>query len=174
MLAPIRTGSAGRVVPSGAGEGRPGDKGARIAVAGLALALAACAPLPRLEPPEVVGLAVRNIEIRLPTIRVDTELTLRNPNAVTVSIASLDADLEIGGERAGTLKLTSPVTLPAGANAQVALSAVGDAAIALTGVGRALGSGKPLDYALKGALVLADGRAFPFVRRGQVSAPRGP
>ena len=148
----------------------------RIAAgAGLAaLALSACTPLPRLESPEVAGLVVRNVEIRLPTIRVDTELTLRNPNAVAVSIASLDADLEIGGERTGTLRLASPVTLPAGGNAAVALSAVGDAAIALTGVGRALGSGKPLDYALKGALVLDDGRAFPFVRRGQVTAPRGP
>ena len=131
-----------------AAEGRPGDMGARAVIAALALALAACAPLTRLEPPEVVALAVRNVEIRLPTIRVDTELTLRNPNAVSVSIASLDADLEIGGERAGTLRLASPVTLPAGASAQVELSAVGDAAIALTGVGRALGSGRPLDYAL--------------------------
>ena len=139
-----------------------------------ALALASCAPMPRLESPEVVGLAVRNVEIRLPTIRVDTELTLRNPNAVSVSIASLDADLEIGGEKAGTLRLASPVTLPASGNASVELSAVGDAAIALTGVGRALGSGRPLEYALRGALVLAAGRAFAFVRRGQVSAPRAP
>jgi len=143
----------------------------RVLIALVAIAIAGCAPLTRLEPPEVVALVVRNIEIRLPTIRVDTQLTLRNPNAVAVSIATLDADLEIGGERAGTLKLASPVTLPAGASAQVELSAVGDAAIALTGVGRALGSGRPLDYALRGALVLADGRAFPFVRRGQVTLP---
>ena len=86
----------------------------------------------------------------------------------------VDADLEIGGERAGTLRLASPVTLPALGSAAVELSAVGDAAIALTGVGRALGSGRPLDYALKGALTLADGRAFPFVRRGQVAPPRSP
>ena len=128
----------------------------------------------RLEAPEVVALAVRNVEIRLPTIRVDTELTLRNPNAVAVSIASLDADLEIGGERAGTLRLASPVTLPGSGNAAIELSAVGDAAIALTGVGRALGSGRPLGYAIAGSLTLADGRSFPFVRRGQVAAPRSP
>ena len=36
------------------------------------LALAACAPLPRLEAPEVVSVAVLNVEVRLPTIRVDT------------------------------------------------------------------------------------------------------
>jgi len=138
------------------------------------LALAACAPLPRLEAPEVVSVAVLNVEVRLPTIRVDTELTLRNPNAVEIAVASLDADLEIAGERAGTLRLASPVTLPAGGQATVALSAVGDAAVALTGMGRALGSGRPLEYALKGALQLADGRAFPFVRRGQVSSPRRP
>jgi hypothetical protein len=137
-------------------------------------ALAACTPLTRLEAPEVVNLAVRNVEIRLPTIRVDTELTLRNPNAVEIAVASLDADLENAGQRAGTLKLASPVTLPAGGTASVALSAVGDAAVALTGMGRALGSGAPLDYALRGALVLADGRAFPFVRKGQVAGPRRP
>lgn len=145
-----------------------------LALAIFAATLVACAPLSRLEPPEVVALAVRNVEIRLPTIRVDTELTLRNPNAVAVSIASLDADLEIGGERAGTLRLAAPVTLPAAGTASVALSALGDAAVALTGLGRALGSGRPLDYALKGALVLADGRTYPFVRRGQVSAPPRP
>ena len=138
------------------------------------LALSACAPLTRLQAPEVVNLAVRNVEIRLPTIRVDTELTLRNPNPVEIAVASLDADLEIAGERAGTLKLASPVTLPAGGTASVALSAVGDAAVAFTGMGRALGSGLPLDYALRGALVLADGRAFPFVRRGQVAPPVRP
>jgi len=140
----------------------------------VALALAACAPLTRLEAPEVVNLAVRNVEIRLPTIRVDTELTLRNPNAVEIAVASLDADLEIAGQRAGTLKLASPVTLPAGGTASVALSAVGDAAVALTGMGRALGSGTPLGYAIAGSLTLDDGRAFPFVRKGQVSGPRRP
>jgi len=138
------------------------------------LALSACAPLTRLQAPEVVNLAVRNVEIRLPTIRVDTELTLRNPNAVAVSVASLDADLEIGGERAGTLRLASPVTLPAAGTATLELSAVGDAAVALSGLGRALGSGRPLGYAIAGSLTLADGRAFPFVRRGQVSPPVRP
>jgi hypothetical protein len=145
-----------------------------LALAAVAAMLAACATLSRLEPPEVVGLTVRNVEIRLPTVRVDTSLTLRNPNAVAVSVASLDADLEIGGERAGTLRLASPVTLPASGTATLELSAVGDAAVALTGLGRALGSGRPLDYALRGALTLADGRAFPFVRRGQVAPPVRP
>jgi hypothetical protein len=73
----------------------------QLALTAVAAMLAACTTLSRLEPPEVVALTVRNVEIRLPTIRVDTELTLRNPNAVAVSVASLDADLEIGGERAG-------------------------------------------------------------------------
>ena len=82
------------------------------------LALSACAPLTRLEAPEVVNLAVRNVEIRLPTIRVDTELTLRNPNPVEIAVASLDADLEIGGERAGTLRLaTGPASLVLGSGA---------------------------------------------------------
>jgi LEA14-like dessication related protein len=113
----------------------------QLALTAVAAMLAACTTLSRLEPPEVVALTVRNVEIRLPTIRVDTELTLRNPNAVAVSVASLDADLEIGGERAGTLRLASPVTLPAAGTATLELSAVGDAAVALSGLGRALGSG---------------------------------
>ncbi|MCE7878614.1 MAG: hypothetical protein DYH14_15120, partial [Betaproteobacteria bacterium PRO3] len=104
----------------------------------LAAGVAACAPLPRLAAPEVVALAVTNIEIRLPSIRVDTVLTLRNPNRIDLSVASLDADLTIGGEKSGTLTLLAPVTLPAGGSAAVEVSAVGDAAIALTGVGRAL------------------------------------
>jgi len=137
----------------------------------LAAGVAACAPLPRLAAPEVVALAVTNIEIRLPSIRVDTVLTLRNPNRIDLSVASLDADLTIGGEKSGTLTLLAPVTLPAGGRAAVEVSAVGDAAIALTGVGRALGSGRPLDYALRGTLVLSDGRSFPFARSGRVAGP---
>jgi len=150
------------------------SKRRQLALTAVAAMLAACTTLSRLEPPEVVALTVRNVEIRLPTIRVDTELTLRNPNAVAVSVASLDADLEIGGERAGTLRLASPVTLPAAGTATLELSAVGDAAVALSGLGRALGSGRPLGYAIAGSLTLADGRAFPFVRRGQVSPPVRP
>jgi hypothetical protein len=40
---------------------------------------------------------------------------------------------------------------------------------ALAGAARALGSARPLDYALRGVLVLADGTSFPFVRRGEVA-----
>jgi len=137
----------------------------------LALVVSACAMLPRLDPPEVTGLSIRNVEVRLPTLRVDADLYLRNPNPVDVSIASLDAELQLGGERAGTMRLESPVTLPARGTAPVPLSAVGDAALALTGVGRALSSGRPIEYALRGAVVLTDGRRFPFSRGGRVGAP---
>lgn len=147
---------------------RAASKGAAVV---LALLISACATLVRLDPPEVVALAVHNVEIRLPTIRVEAVMTLRNPNPVDVSIAALDVGLEIGGERAGTMKLVSPATLPSRGTASVELVAVGDAALALTGVGRALGSGRPLDYALRGTLVLADGRRFPFERRGQTAGP---
>ena len=135
------------------------------------LALGACATIPRPQPPEVVSVLVRNVEVRLPTIRVDVELGLRNRNAVDVAIASLAADLEIAGERTGTVRLANPVTLAAGATVPVDLQAVGDAALALGGLGRALGGGRPLDYALSGTLMLADGSIYPFTRRGRVDAP---
>jgi hypothetical protein len=145
----------------------------RRRAAGVALValIAACATLPRPKPPEVVSVAVRNIEVRLPTFRVDVELGLRNPNAVDIAIASLAADLDIAGERAGTVRLAAPVTLAAGATIPVELQAVGDAAVTLAGMGRALGSGKPLDYAMRGTLALADGTLYPFSRRGQVESP---
>jgi LEA14-like dessication related protein len=141
----------------------------RTLVATLALALAACASLPRLAAPEVVSAEVRMADIRLPAIRLDVDLELRNPNPVDVSVASLDVDLEVGGERAGGARIASPVTLPASGSSHVLVQAAGDASIVLAGVARAMGGARPLDYALRGTLVLADGTAFPFVRRGQVS-----
>ena len=149
-------------------------KGPRLrthaAALALAAALAGCAAIPRLEAPEIVAVNVRMADIRLPAIRLDVELELRNPNAVDVAVAALDADLEIGGERAGSARLASPVTLPARGTSRVTVQASGDASVALAGAARALGSVRPLDFAVRGTLVLADGTAFPFLRRGQVDA----
>jgi LEA14-like dessication related protein len=138
-------------------------------VAWFVLALGACASLQRPAPPDVVAVDIRNVQVRLPTIRVDVDLELRNPNAVDVAIAALDADLDIAGERAGRARLAAPVTLVAGATTRVTVQAVGDASIALAGLGRALGAARPVDYALSGTLTLADGTIYPFVRRGQVA-----
>jgi hypothetical protein len=133
-------------------------------------ALAGCAAIPRLVAPEIVAVEVRMADIRLPAIRLDVDLELRNPNPVDVAVASLEADLEIGGERAGGARLASPVTLPARGTSRISVQVAGDASVALEGAARALGAARPLDFAVRGTLVLADGTAFPFVRRGQVDA----
>lgn len=143
---------------------------AHAALAALAGTLAACASIPRLVAPEIVSADVRMADVRLPAIRLDVDVELRNPNPVDVSVSALDVDLEISGERAGGARLASPVTLPARGTARVAVQVTGDTSVALAGVARAFGNARALDYALRGTLVLADGTAFPFVRRGQVAA----
>lgn len=151
------------------GQRHAGEAGwRRLACTALAaVALAACASIPRLVAPEIVSADVRMADVRLPAIRLDVDVELRNPNPVDVAVASLDVDLEIGGERAGRARLAAPVTLPARGTSRITVEAAGDASVALAGVARALGGARPLDYALRGTLVLADGSAFPFVRRGR-------
>ncbi|MEO8486006.1 MAG: LEA type 2 family protein [Betaproteobacteria bacterium] len=134
----------------------------------MTLVLAGCATLPRLVAPEIVSAEVRVVDVRLPVIRIDVELALRNPNPSPVAIASLDADLEIAGERAGTARLAGPVTLESASVSRVLVQTIGDASVALVVLARSLGSARPIDYALRGTVVLADGTAFPFVRRGEV------
>jgi len=143
----------------------------RLAVAALAvLVAAACAAL-RPERPEIVAANVRFVEVRLPSVRFDVELELRNPNRFEIAIAALDAELSVAGERAGNARLAAPVTLAGGASTNVTIEARGDASAALAGLGRALGGGRPLDYRLAGAIVLADGARFPFSQGGQLDMP---
>lgn len=152
----------------------PANRTAPLLVAALALMLAAgCATL-RPASPEIVAASVRVVEVRFPSIRFDVGLELANPNRFELAVASLDAELTIAGERTGDARLAAPVTLPAGGSASVTIEARGDASAALAGVARALGGSRPLDYRLRGAIVLADGTRFPFSRSGEVAPPRGP
>lgn len=146
---------------------------AAVAALALLLLVAACATL-RPASPEIVAATVRVVELRFPSIRFDVDLELLNPNRFEIAVASLEAELTVAGERTGTARLAAPVALPAGATATVRIEARGDASAALAGLGRALGGARPLDYRLRGAIVLADGTRFPFSRGGEVAAPRGP
>ena len=148
-----------------------GLRAAQRASAAIALLLAAACATFRPASPEVVAATVRFVEVRLPSVRFDVELELRNPNRFEISVAAIDAELTVAGERAGDARLAAPVALPAGGASTLTIEARGDAAAALAGLGRALGGGRPLDYQLRGAIVLADGARFPFSRGGQVEAP---
>ncbi len=146
----------------------------RVAAVAIAALIAGCAALPpRLVAPEVEVAAVRVVEARLPTVRLSVDLVVTNPNAVAIELAGLDADLAIEGERVGSARLARPATLPAQGATRVLLAADADAGAALAGLGRALGGARPLAYDLAGRATLADGRTFPFRRRGEIPVPGG-
>jgi len=146
----------------------------RMAFVAVAALLAGCAALPpRLAAPEFEVAGVRVVEARLPSVRLAVDLVVRNPNAVAIELAGLDADLAIEGERAGSARLARPAMLPAQGAARVQLAVDADAGAALAGLGRALGGARPLAYDLAGRATLADGRAFPFRRRGEIAVPGG-
>ena len=144
----------------------------RHALAAAAMVLAGCAALrPPLAAPEVEIASVRVAEARLPRLTLAIELSVRNPNAVAIELAALDADLAIGGERVAVVRLARPVTLPPDRSTRITLTADADAGAALAGVGRVLGGGRPVGYELTGLVTLGDGTAYPFRRRGEIPVP---
>jgi LEA14-like dessication related protein len=138
-------------------------------LAAAAALLASCSALPpRVAVPEVGIAGVRVVEARLPQVRLWIDLAVKNPNAVAIDLASLEADLAIEGEAVAKLRLPAPVVLPPERTTHVALAASADAGAALAGLGHSLGSARPLAYDLGGRATLADGTTFPFRRRGEI------
>jgi LEA14-like dessication related protein len=144
----------------------------RLVAAGLLATLAACASLPRPQPPAVVGASVRVAELRLPSVRLAVDVTLHNPNAQELPVDALEATLALGGADVGRATLERGVRLPAQGDATVPLDVRGDTSVALAQLGSALGAGRGVDYELRGSVRLADGTLLPFRRRGTLPGGR--
>ncbi len=139
------------------------------------LTLAACASLaPPLAPPEVVGARVEVVAASVPEMRFAIGLALLNPNPEPLALADLEAALRVDGDTVLVSRLAAPVTLAAGAETRVSLDARADVAAAIVLAGRAMAAGRTsLHYELAGAVVLADGRRYPFRREGTTDGPAG-
>ena len=137
----------------------------------LCLVAAACATVgPRLVPPEVRSVQARVVAFSFPMIRFGIDLRVHNPNPVDVSLATVDVVLDVEGETVARSTLAQAVTLPAAADAIVAIDTSGNVGTALAGVARSIErGGAPLRYELRGRAVLASGQAFPFSRRGELA-----
>ncbi len=141
-------------------------------------AIAGCASLPRLAPPEV----------RVDTVRIDRldaggagfalTLDVLNPNDVELVVEALEAELRIEGIAAGTTRLSAPAQLPAFGRTAVTLDVRAQFAAALrvlAAVAHRLQSTPAgrmaVGYAVSGVATLGGGRQIPFRRDGELPWP---
>jgi LEA14-like dessication related protein len=143
----------------------------RLAIAGIACVLAACAaPMARIESPALVAATVRVVALSFPMIRLAVDLVVRNPNAIDLVVEVVDLRVDIEGGTVARSALLQPATLPAGRESILRFDASGDLGAALAGVARALEArGAPLRYAIRGEARLRNGVVLPFVRSGELA-----
>jgi len=146
----------------------------------LTLALAACAAVPRLEPPKVTVDTVRVDRLTATAADFSVTLGLVNPNPQEIAVAAINADLTIEDVRIGMARLASPVRVPAGGEgkamlvAHADLSATIQAAVAAAKRAEAQPAAAPtVRYAVSGAAMLDSGVMIPFARSGEFAWPRG-
>jgi LEA14-like dessication related protein len=166
----MRSGS-GRALPAGR---RPYRAVALLAIAAAVIAAGCASLVPRPAPPELRAVRVDVLTVALPDLWLRLSLLMRNPNDAALAIDGLDVSVSLEGEAVSEARLARPVVLPADADARVDLEARADVSRALAVVGRSLGSGRmAIPYEVSGTVTLADGRRFPFTRRGTTGMPGG-
>ena len=125
----------------------------------VALCLSACSLLvPRLEKPE---LAVSQIEwVGGNLLRQDFKVTLsiHNPNARSLPVSGLDAELRVGGESVARAVRAEPFVVPAHGDSDVEVMISADLARVLLKLAQQNG---PLDYDLVGSVNVD----LPFIGR---------
>jgi LEA14-like dessication related protein len=139
------------------------------------LALAACAGLvPRLAPPEVRGASVAFVQVERRQVQLALELQVHNPNDVAVELAGLETSVRLEGVPVGQARLARPVTLAALGETRIDLDVRADVGAVLPLLAGGFATGRSaFDYEIAGVAVLADGRRFPFTRRGRTGAAAG-
>jgi LEA14-like dessication related protein len=142
----------------------------------LAVALAACATAPRLEPPRVVVDSVRIDRITGTEASFVVTLNLSNPNARDVAVDAIDLSVAVEGVPIGGATLDAPLRLPANGNAMAILRARSGLAAVLrvaaeitqrTQEQRGSGQSTRIRYAVTGTALLDGGWNIPFSRDGE-------
>ncbi len=144
----------------------------------LALVLAACASVPRLEAPKVVATELRVDRLTGVEALFTVTLTLANPNDRDIQVDAIDAAVRIEDVPVGVARLAAPVRLAARGEAPVALAVragIADALLAAAAVARRVeraGATAPTArYAVTGTAVLDGGLSLPFSRSGEFALP---
>jgi LEA14-like dessication related protein len=144
----------------------------RNALLAAALLVAGCVPLgQQFQSPEVT---VETLRInRIADGKADLLIGLRlfNPNAYALPVERIEVDLTIDARPAATGRSVHVEPLSARGEAKVELSGrvdVGAIATAMVAAGSLL----PVEYVVKGTIVLNDGTALPFTRKGRVPVAR--
>ena len=142
----------------------------------LVLALGACATVPRLESPKVVGAELRIDRLTGVDAQFTVTLTLANPNDRDINVNAIDAAVSIEDVAVGTAQLVAPIRLAARGEAPVALTVRAGLADALRAasavVRRAEASGpSTARYVVAGTAVLDGGLTLPFSRSGEYPLP---
>ena len=142
----------------------------------LVLVLGACATVPRLESPKVVGAELRIDRLTGVDAQFTVTLTLANPNDRDINVNAIDAAVRIEDVAVGTAQLVAPVRLAARGEAPAALTVratLADALRAAAAVARRAetGGSSTARYAVAGTAVLDGGLSLPFSRSGEFPLP---
>jgi len=151
---------------------------AKITLVLLAALAAACATMPRLDPPTVERVEVRLDRIEGPAAWFGISLDLANPNSVGVTLDSLDVGLAIEDEVVATASLSAPIELRANGRTTAELTAQTrmDAILRAVAASMSRGIANPgeapaLRYAIQAGGTLRGGQQIAFSRRGELRLP---
>ncbi len=136
------------------------------------LALTGCVPLgQQFQAPEVTLETLRIL--RIADAKADVTISLRvfNPNTYTLPVDRVDFEVTLDGRPAANSRSVRVDPLPPQGEAKVELSGRVDVAAVATAL-MTIGSQLPVDYAVKGTIMLTDGTAVPVARKGRVPVAR--
>jgi LEA14-like dessication related protein len=173
-----------RASPTGGApdSGRPfvGPRAAALALTvAMAMLVAACATVPRLEAPKVSVDRVRIDRMTNAEAQFTVVVNLVNPNERAIAVDAIDADLRVEDVAIGTAHLAEPVRLPAHGEATASLTIRTGWAATLLAVTEAArraqtGNGAPMTvrYGVSGLATLDTGATLPFSRAGEFPLSR--
>jgi LEA14-like dessication related protein len=145
-------------------------RGRRQAALVVAALLAACALVPKLEPPKLAIVAAQIVSADLFTQRLKLRVHVQNPNDRALPVKGLEYTIEVEGEPFASGQSAASFTVPALGEAEFDMNVTTNLAGALLKLlargPNALGQEVP--YRLAGKVSLSEGffRTIPFEERG--------
>ena len=139
--------------------------------AALLVAGACTSARPKIEPPVITLDSVRVGRIAEAKADVSLKLTLANRNDYELAIDRVEFDVALDGRPAIAGRSVHVDVLPPGGEAKVDLAGRVDVAAVATAL-MTLGSQLPVPYAVSGTLMLKNGTALAFSRKGEIPVLR--
>jgi LEA14-like dessication related protein len=144
----------------------------RVAVAATAVLLSGCASVAaRPEPPQVTLERVQILRIADAKADLSLHLRLANPNDFALPLESVSFEIALDARPAARGQSTHIGALPPRGEAGMDVAGRVDVGAIATAL-MALGSQRPIDYAMSGSATLAGGMVLPFSRKGQIPSAK--